>query len=68
MPVTKDFRNDSGQAAIEYLLLLLAAVVFVGVLTNQFIRPVFKRLTATVQTQIDKTFSGANLHQFRVGK
>lgn len=63
------FRGDeSGQASVEYILMLSVGLAMAITLVRKFIRPVLARLAEAFSAQLAALFSKANLHTLKIGR
>jgi hypothetical protein len=57
-------RSESGQATIEYILLLVIIVALFGSLGRQVLVPALEQLGAALEASVTQQFT-RNLHQLR---
>jgi hypothetical protein len=63
----KTKRHRLGQATIEYILLLVVAVLTLLIL-SKFLRPTFDRLSKDLSKRIETLFQGEALYHFPLKK
>lgn len=62
------FEDQSGQATVEYILMLFIAVAMAASVIKHFIQPYMATLADSFSAQITSTlFNKANLHSLRIG-
>ncbi|MGK5088695.1 hypothetical protein WDW86_14145 [Bdellovibrionota bacterium FG-2] len=60
------FACDSGQATVEYIVMLAVAVSLIMVMINMFLKPVFLRLKDMVVGKFNSFFFAGDLHKFPI--
>ena len=63
---SKFLDDSSGQATVEYILILSVTVMLAVVVMRQFVGPVFKKASARLNASIDNALFGANMHYYRL--
>ena len=63
---TRLVSDSSGQATVEYILILSVTVVLALIVMRQFVGPVFKKASARLNASIDNALFGANMHYYRL--
>lgn len=61
-------RDESAQATLEYILMLLAAVSFFMILYTKLLSPVVFALKDTISQQIQTTFFSGDFHHLNIGQ
>ena len=59
-------RQSSGQATVEYILLLVTVVSIFFIVSKVLVRPLFKSGLNAAKAALESSFSSGNLHRFRV--
>jgi hypothetical protein len=60
-------RDESAQATMEYILMLLAALSFFMILYTKLLSPIVFALKDTISQQIQTAFFSGNFHQLNIG-
>ncbi len=59
--------DSEGQTTLEYILILIIALSSLLIVTQKFIKPVFKKLEAAIDLKIQNTLTNS-LYRFPVRK
>jgi hypothetical protein len=66
--LNKPFSDDSGQASVEYILLLATSVTFAALLFKNLLQPAFRNLMQVITNKMNSTLFGGDLSTFPLGK
>jgi Flp pilus assembly pilin Flp len=62
------FEDESGQASVEYMLMLSIAMAMAISVVKKFIQPYLAKMADTFSTQMQNAlFNKANMHSLRIG-